>query len=174
VNSACQVDGCRTASVTGQKIRLCPDHRDEITMALARDVARTDLQHLAELYAQGAGRWKPRVIPVYVGPEVGPTEAATVREVPRSGRHDPIVYFLRNGERIKIGTTTHLAARMTALSLRQSDVLLALDGGRDLEELLHRRFHAHRIGNTEWFNFADEVKSFVNTRLNRPDNPWPT
>lgn len=164
IGAGCQVDGCRTASVTGQRIRLCPDHRDEITMVLAQDIARTDLTHLAELQAQGAGRWRPREIPVYVGPEAGPTEAAIIRAVPRAGRHDPIVYFLKNGERVKIGTTTHLAARMTSLSLRQSDVILALDGGRELEEQLHRRFHQHRIGSTEWFNFADEIKTFVSAR----------
>jgi hypothetical protein len=163
-NPGCQVDGCRIASVTGQRIRLCPDHRDEVTMVLAQDIARTDLKHLVDLQEQGASRWKPREIPVYTGPEVGPTEAAIVRAVPQAGRHDPIVYFLKNGERVKIGTTTHLAARMTSLSLRQSDVILALDGGRVLEEQLHRRFHEHRIGRTEWFNFSDEIKSFVNAR----------
>src|ERR1043165_3106137 len=78
--SGCQVDGCRTASVTGQKIRLCPDHRDEITMVLAQDIARIDLKNLVELQERGAGRWEPPVIPVYVGPEVGPTDSAIVRE----------------------------------------------------------------------------------------------
>ncbi|MFB7500038.1 GIY-YIG nuclease family protein [Streptomyces sp. NPDC056161] len=164
-SSACQVDGCRTASVTGQKIRLCPDHRDEITVVLAQDIARTDIKSLVQLQERGAGRWEPPVIPVYIGPAVGPTDAATVvREVPGTGRHDPIVYFLRNGDRVKIGTTTNLASRMTALSLRKTNVILALDGGRELEGLLHRRFYSHRIGNTEWFNFADEIKHFVAVR----------
>ncbi|GGV91643.1 GIY-YIG nuclease family protein [Streptomyces massasporeus] len=163
-SAACQVDDCRTASVTGDRIRLCSDHRDEITMVLAQDIARTDLKHLVGLQERGAGRWEPPVIPVYAGPEVGPSDAAVVREVPRAGRHDPIVYFLRNGERVKIGTTTHLASRMESLSLRKTDVILALDGGRELEALLHRRFRAHRIGNTEWFNLAEEIKDFVAAR----------
>ncbi|HEY9417862.1 MAG TPA: GIY-YIG nuclease family protein [Pseudonocardia sp.] len=165
--TSCHVDGCRFSSVTGQQIRLCGDHRDEITMVLAKDIARTDLKHLADLYHANAGRWKPRIIPVYTGPEVGPTDAAIVRDLPRAGRHDPIVYFLRNGERIKIGTTAHLAARITSLSLRQADVLLALDGGRELEAQLHRRFHEHRIGGTEWFNFSDEIKNFLRAHLER-------
>lgn len=138
-------------------------------MVLAQDIARTDLKNLVELQERGAGRWQPPVIPVYAGPEVGPTDSAIVREIPRCGRHDPVVYFLRNGERVKIGTSTNLASRMTSLSLRMTDVVLVLDGGRELEERLHRRFHAHRIGRTEWFNLAKEVWDFVDARRKPAD-----
>jgi hypothetical protein len=165
---ACSATDCRAASVTGNTIRLCPDHKDEITMTLAHDIARTDLKHLVDLQEQGALRWAPPPIPVYEGPAVATTEAAIVREVPASGQHEPIVYFLKNGDRVKIGYTTHLAARVTALSLRNRDVLLALDGGRELEAELHRRFHAHRISRTEWFNFAEEIQDFVRSRPRRP------
>lgn len=167
-SAACSADGCRTASVTGAKIRLCPDHKDEITMVLAHDIARTDLLHLATLQEQGVSRWKPPAIPVYEGPEVASTDAAIVREVPHSGRHEPIVYFLLNGDRVKIGYTTNLAARITSLSLRQENVILALDGGRELEARLHRRFHRHRIRGTEWFNFAEEIKEFTRARPRVP------
>ncbi|WP_381801153.1 GIY-YIG nuclease family protein [Streptomyces niveus] len=162
--SACSVDECRTASVTGPTIRLCAGHKDQITMVLAHDIARTDLKNLVQLQEQGAGRWKAPVIPVYEGPATEATDSAVVREMPASGRHDPVVYFLRNGERVKIGTTTNLRARITALSLRQSDVILLLDGGRTLEAAMHRRFSSHRQAGTEWFNFADEIKDFVRAR----------
>lgn len=174
-SSSCSATGCRTASVTGSVIRLCADHKDEVTMILAKDIGRTDLRQLGDLYANNAGRWRPRQIPVYEGPALAPTEAAVVREVPRSGSHDPIVYFMLNGERVKIGYTTHLAARITALSLRASNVILALDGGRELESLLHRRFHEYRIAGTEWFKFSDEIKQFVRTRRALPEQKsWPT
>ncbi|MER7806152.1 GIY-YIG nuclease family protein [Streptomyces sp900116325] len=164
MNASCSAEGCRTASVTGTKIRLCADHKDEITMVLAQDVARTDLKNLVELQEQGAGRWKAPTIPVYRGVEVAPTDAAIVRELPPSGQHDPIVYFLLNGDRVKIGYTTNLSSRITALSLRRENVILALDGGRDLEARLHRRFHGHRIPRTEWFNFDEEIQQFVRAR----------
>ncbi|MFE7398834.1 GIY-YIG nuclease family protein [Streptomyces sp. NPDC057557] len=161
---SCSAQGCRTASVTGTKIRLCADHKDEITMVLAQDVARTDIKNLVGLQEQGAGRWKAPTIPVYRGVEVAPTDAAIVRELPPSGQHDPIVYFLLNGDRVKIGYTTNLLVRITALSLRRENVILALDGGRDLEARLHRRFREHRIRSTEWFNFGKEIQEYARAR----------
>lgn len=104
MNVSCSAQGCRTASVTGAKIRLCADHKDEITMVLAQDVARTDIKNLVGLQEQGAGRWKAPAIPVYRGVEVAPTDAAIVRELPPSGQHDPIVYFLLNGDRVRSDT----------------------------------------------------------------------
>lgn len=78
-----------------------------------------------------------------------------------SGSHGPLVYVIRNGNRVKIGTTTHLKNRVAALSLRLSDVLLTVPGGQDKERELHRRFAEHRIGTSEWFTFVPDIRDFV-------------
>lgn len=163
----CSATACRAVSVTGATIRLCANHKDEVTMMLAQEVARTDLKNLGRLAEEGATRWREPVIPVYCGPEVQTTEAAIVRDVNGPGRHDPVVYFLRNGERVKIGYTVNLYDRVTSLSLRRSDILLLLDGGRALESAMHRRFHDYRIRG-EWFELAGELRSFIEARPMRP------
>lgn len=165
--AACSATGCRTTSVTGSNIRLCANHKDEVTMMLATDVARVDLKNLGTLHREHAIRWSPPAIPAYVVA----AENSVVREVPHSGKHDPIVYFIRNGDRVKIGYTTHLAARLAALSLRRDAVVLILDGDRHLEAVLHTRFAKQRIPRTEWFRWDQEIEGFVEQRQGLPGKP---
>ena len=80
-----------------------------------------------------------------------------------SGAHAPIVYFVSNGERIKIGTSTNLRRRIRQFCLRVEDIALALHGDKDYEGQLHYRFASHRIGDTEWFNLAGDLARFVAT-----------
>jgi hypothetical protein len=80
--------------------------------------------------------------------------------VPEAG-HEPLVYVIRNGNRVKIGTTTNLSQRIKHLSLRQKDLLLTLDGGPELERDLHQRFQDYRAGTSEWFDFVPEIRDFV-------------
>lgn len=172
-SARCSAASCRAASVTGAVIRLCVDHKDEATMMLAQDVARTDLKNLGRLVEEGATKWREPVIPVYCGPETEVTEAAIIREITGPGRHEPVVYFLRNSERVKIGYTTNLFERITALSLRRSDVLLLVDGGRRMETDMHRRFHGYRIAGTEWFALKGELRTFIESRPRRPEGRHP-
>lgn len=78
-----------------------------------------------------------------------------------SGRHRDAVYFISNGSRIKIGYTTNLRERISALSLRREDVVLLLSGGMDLERALHRRFKHARVNNTEWFAITRQLRDFI-------------
>lgn len=81
------------------------------------------------------------------------------------GRHKPLVYFIRNGNRVKIGYTTHLTARIAALSLSKTFVVLLLDGGRTLEREMHRRFAADRLGATEWFVYSNRLKAYIDSQV---------
>jgi hypothetical protein len=72
-------------------------------------------------------------------------------------RHAPVVYFIRNGNRIKIGTTQNLRGRVSQLSLRVDDLARVEHGGVNYERAVHERFAAHRIGNTEWFHLRGEI-----------------
>ncbi|MFE1949905.1 GIY-YIG nuclease family protein [Streptomyces sp. NPDC059524] len=78
-----------------------------------------------------------------------------------SGKHDPLVYFIRNGNRVKIGTTTELKRRIRTLALRPENVALLLDGSRPLEKTLHDRFADYRIGDTEWFASEGNLTDFI-------------
>lgn len=93
-----------------------------------------------------------------------PTEPVVDWRIPR-GRHSDVVYFLRNGDRIKIGTTTDLHARVRRLSLRMDDVALVLPGNRAVESQMHQTFRALRVGNTEWFRRAEPLTTFIAAKV---------
>ncbi|MFD1274882.1 GIY-YIG nuclease family protein [Streptomyces kaempferi] len=75
--------------------------------------------------------------------------------------HAPVVYFLRNGSRVKIGTTRNLRRRIASLALRPDDVIRVEHGGQDYEHSLHARFNAHRVGNTEWFELREDLAAYL-------------
>jgi hypothetical protein len=77
------------------------------------------------------------------------------------GKHRPVVYFVQNGDRVKIGTTTNLRSRISALSLRPTDIVLLVNGGRPFEQALHKRFATLRVGNTEWFANSGPVAEYI-------------
>lgn len=77
------------------------------------------------------------------------------------GVHDQVVYFIANGNKVKIGFTANLRSRLRQFALRSSSVLLLLSGGPDLERALHTRFARHRDGSTEWFDLCSEIVDFV-------------
>jgi hypothetical protein len=75
--------------------------------------------------------------------------------------HAPVVYFIENGNRIKIGTSTNLRKRVAALSLSTRSIVLVLHGGVSYERELHARFAAYRTPGTEWFDYAEPLVNFV-------------
>jgi hypothetical protein len=63
--------------------------------------------------------------------------------------HDPVVYYMRLGELIKIGTTTNIILRVS--SLNPEEVMAVEPGDRTQEAARHAQFaSARRHG--EWFN----------------------
>jgi hypothetical protein len=84
-----------------------------------------------------------------------------------SGAHASQVYFVRNGNRVKIGMSTNLRNRMAALSLRAEHCVLIIPGGRDVEQQMHARFAKYRDGNTEWFQDAGDLADFIRTERDK-------
>jgi hypothetical protein len=82
-------------------------------------------------------------------------------------KHAPLVYFIRNGNRVKIGTSTEVKRRIRTLALRAENVVLLLDGGKPLERDLHQQFSDLRIGNTEWFAYDGALVDYVRTETAR-------
>lgn len=94
-----------------------------------------------------------RVIEVLPDPDVVPRNLGPSRDdrpAPRQFPRTDVVYYIRFGDRIKIGTSTNLPKRLTVLPY---DELLAIEPGNvSREKARHREFAASLIpGQLEWF-----------------------
>jgi hypothetical protein len=138
-------------------IGLCKQHGAEVGAALLPKILKDALAYMAATSAAEADGWADEIA------LVGGAQALPLASV-SGGPHRPIVYVVKNGDRVKIGTTQNLATRMRSLSLRPQAVLCALDGGRDLERAIHRRFYKDRVGSTEWFELGNDLELFIKTK----------
>lgn len=143
----------RTADVL-LPVALCNAHRIEVALTVVPDMLRNSLA-AAQAISDMA---------VAARDDLVTTATATPIEGLLRGEHESVVYFIANGGRVKIGYTTNLKSRVSALSLRTDSVLLALVGGPDLERALHARFAENRSGDTEWFEMSSEIFRFVSAR----------
>lgn len=85
------------------------------------------------------------------------------RPAPVRGPRDTpehVVYYVRNQQRIKIGTTAFLAHRLNCLTY---DEILAIEPGDvGLEKLRHQQFAAERTSRRgEWFAMSDALLSQI-------------
>jgi hypothetical protein len=72
-----------------------------------------------------------------------------------------VVYYLRFGDRVKIGTTRDLKARIKAIY--HDEVLAVEQGGVAAERMRHLQFAKHIItGQREWFSLAPELVAHIN------------
>lgn len=148
------------------KVRaLTPEQQAEIDELIAEAERRLAERIAAEQAKATEARFQA-VRAQFAFPEAPVVENAVAQEpridwrIPK-GRHTPVVYFLRNGDRIKIGTTTDLRARVRRLSLRMDDLALVIPGDRAVERKMHQTFRGLRVGNTEWFRSAEPLTSFI-------------
>lgn len=107
-----------------------------------------------------------------------PDQAESIAPVTR--RHDrsagPVVYYVRRGHVIKIGTTTNLVDRMNVL---MPDEILAVEpGDRALERERHLQFATLRVhGNSEHFYPGPDLAAHiaaVRAEHGRPDPQLPS
>lgn len=88
---------------------------------------------------------------------------------------ESIVYYIRRGELIKIGTTTNPKRRFESL---MPDEILAWEPGGTLEEALrHRQFRRLRQGLGEYFQIAPDLLKHcktLRTLHGDPNADWPT
>lgn len=74
-----------------------------------------------------------------------------------------VVYFIRVGRFVKIGTTTNISARLNSFQIGcpyEFTVLATLPGGRKEEMEFHRKFsHLSHLG--EWFRFEGDLEAFL-------------
>lgn len=84
------------------------------------------------------------------------------------------VYFLTDGELIKIGYTSgHIKNRIQQLSTGNGRKIYELGyvtGGKQLEGELHKLFGTQRVSpNSEWFVPDEELLSFINDNNEKPN-----
>jgi hypothetical protein len=71
-----------------------------------------------------------------------------------------VVYYVRRGSMIKIGTTINMQKRMTAIL--PDEILATEPGSYSLEAQRHREFRSLRVqGQTEWFHAAPLLQQHV-------------
>lgn len=97
--------------------------------------------------------------PIRAGDRAWWDQPAADAEIP-ARRGTNWIYYLRFGDRIKIGTSSSLKARLSTLPY---DEVLALEpGSYDLERSRHDEFAPHLIdGQREWFRDAPELWAHV-------------
>jgi len=85
-------------------------------------------------------------------------------EAKRKDARDGIVYYVRFGDRVKIGTTVNLRQRL--MSLPHDEVLVTEPGSYALERKRHKEFASSRITpRGEWFAYDDALKEHIRCLL---------
>jgi hypothetical protein len=95
-----------------------------------------------------------------------------VGDVPDSDLPPPrvdVVYYLRHGDRVKIGTTSNPRQRFAAI---WHEELLAFElGDRHLERERHEQFATDRFERSEWFRMSRSLRRHLKS-LARGAAPW--
>jgi len=158
---------CPAAAEPGAPLILCTRHLLLAYEWVAKDVGVTDTlpspclacgSRLGVRYPSGwlcaICEWKVGMIP--------DEPYATVRL--------DVVYYIRFGDRVKIGTTANPRSRLSHLV---HDELLAFErGNRLVEQHRHQQFAAHRMLRTEWFDLHDDIRTQVDTLRAGINDPW--
>ncbi len=77
-----------------------------------------------------------------------------------------VVYFIRAGDRVKIGMTASLPGRVDQLQVstqEKLEILLVVPGGRAEEKQVHALFAADRVRG-EWFTLSPALDAFITER----------
>ncbi|WP_309708309.1 GIY-YIG nuclease family protein [Pseudolysinimonas sp.] len=82
-----------------------------------------------------------------------------------------VVYYVRLGERVKIGTTFNPRQRFAALL--HEEVLAFERGDRTLEQRRHVEFADDRLGTSEWFALTPRLAAHIDA-LEAGIDPWHT
>lgn len=145
-------------SVEHPEARLCEVHFRQVGMLWLRDNI--------ELVREVAGVAEQEVMfdRIRRDSEARRPERERLADLARRDREaGAVVYYLRIGDRIKIGFTTNLAQRVAALRLDPDAVLATEPGGRDIEYRRHLQFADERYGRREDFAPSDRLMAHIRT-----------
>ncbi|KQQ05708.1 MULTISPECIES: GIY-YIG nuclease family protein [unclassified Rathayibacter] len=165
--SACAIDGCRAEADAGAPLDLCAAHLELAHDWVARESGVVDALpspclvcgsrlgvRLPSAWLCAACEWRFGEVP---DGELAP---------PRID----VVYYIRFGERIKIGTSGNPRQRLHRL--RHEELLAFERGGRALEQQRHAQFAAERLERTEWFARSPALDRHIETVAAGEPDPW--
>lgn len=128
-DTVCANPGCDAEPIEGMRIPLCWD--------CARSAA---FQYIADYHVSD-------------GTEPGITERPEPKPLDRER-----VYFVRLGDRVKIGYSANVNGRMEAVP--HEEILAIIPGTRHDEATMHRKFaHLRVVG--EWFQDDPSIREFI-------------
>jgi hypothetical protein len=163
----CAIAGCRRAVEQGSPLNLCAEHLLEAYEWTSRTVGVTDLLP-SPCLACGAragirypSGWICATCEWRVG-DIPDLELGAVRV--------DVVYYLRFGDRIKIGTSSNPRSRLAQL---RWDELLAFErGDRATEQRRHAQFAEYRYPGSEWFRSHGALTGHIASLSAGIDDPW--
>jgi len=160
-------DACPAPAVDGAPLNLCAAHLHAAHDWVERDVGVADTlpspclacgSRLGVRYPSG---WLCAICEWKVG------------EVPDATITPPrvdVVYYIRFGDRIKIGTSANPRQRLATL---WHDELLAFErGDRRVEQRRHAQFAEHRMARTEWFAAQPSLLEHIAQLSAGVEDPW--
>lgn len=165
---------CPNYVIPDSPINLCPDHFEVAYEWIARDRGHEPnrMPALCAICGHHIGRqisegW----VCEHCGYRQGDSRPEHVRQaIERIDWRPAVVYYIRFGDRIKIGTTYSLRRRLSSLPV---DELLAIEhGSYDQEAKRHEQFAETRIGSTEWFHASPELEAHIRRLSAGVEDPW--
>lgn len=155
---------------TMQSLRICamPDCNKAVPVIKALPLCHDCGVQVAVLHASDASLWHA----VLAERE---RQAEGTRSVRRNGLTETAqVYYVRlDADRIKIGFSSKLRARLSALRVHPSALLACEPGGRALEHERHVQFAAYRMGRSEDFEPVPALLEWIDTvRAERDVPDW--
>ena len=164
--SRCCIPGCRDNAAPDAPLPLCDIH-----LAVAADwSSRT--HGVADLLPSPCLACGSRVGVHYPSGWVCAVCEWRYGEVPDDDVPPPrvdVVYYLRHGDRVKIGTTANPRQRFAAIW--HEEVLAFERGDRRLERARHEQFAADRLGGSEWFTLTPAIAAQADALAGGRD-PW--
>ena len=165
--SGCAVSGCGESVTPDAPVPLCDLH-----LAVAADwSARAD--GVTDLLPVPCRLCGSRVGIRYPGGWICAVCEWRVGDIVDDGLPPPrvdVVYYLRHGDRVKIGTTANPRQRFAAIWHEQ--VLAFERGDRRLEQRRHVPFAADRFEGSEWFRMSRPLRRHIATVARGTDDPW--
>lgn len=162
----CAIDGCGAVVAPDCPVALCAAHLEVAADWQARESGVVDVlpspcpacgSRLGARYPSG---WLCAVCEWRHG-ELPDHDLAAPRV--------DVVYYLRHGDRVKIGTTANPRRRFAAIW--HEEVLAFERGDRRLERRRHDQFAAERFPGSEWFHLTPAIAAHADALAGGRD-PW--
>lgn len=128
---------------------LCETHAVDVAAAVLREQQMRNM--IEQIFARQTTEQAVRLSESRGAEERHEAEKAALRQ-----DRDGFVYYIRIGERIKVGYSVDVKQRMRAYP-PGSELLAVEPGDRDLETQRHRQFAGSRTDGREWFRPTADI-----------------